>query len=414
MTSHDRGRDRPESFEVRIDRLIYGGWGLGRRSGKVVFVPFSLPGDRLLVRTVEEKKTFTRARIVEILEPGAGRVAPPCPYFGSCGGCQLQHLEYARQVEAKREILEGIFHHRFPETRELPIGMKASGRDYGYRSRARFQIRGYGSNARVGYFRFHSHEVEDIHSCPLLRPALDSGLASIRKSCREASGPGPPQVEAACVEETNRWEAVPLAPDSDEAADLYRTAGGWDPPLLERKVGVYRYAVSPAAFFQANDFMLGELVETVISRAGAGRSALDLFCGVGLFTLPLAGRFESVDGVDSSCFACELARRNSANAGLGNVRISCVSADDWTEGSEASPGDYDLIVLDPPRVGAGPEVMDRIRRLAPETAVYVSCDPQTLARDIALLTPRYRIDFIQGLDLFPQTFHFETVVRLKR
>ena len=414
MKTRARTKAQPESFEIRIEKLVYGGFGLGRRGGKVVFVPFSLPGDRLLVRTLAEKKTFTRARIVKILEPGPGRVEPPCPYFGSCGGCQWQHLDYARQVDAKREILEGIFHHRFPETRELLIGMKASTRDYGYRSRARFQVRGCGPDARVGFFRSQSHDVEDIHSCPLLQPTLNSGLESIRRSCREASNPGPPEIELACVEDMHSWEAARLSADSDEAADSYQTDGKRDPPVLERRIGEYTVVISPAAFFQANDFMLAELVASVMDQSGAdaNRPALDLFCGVGLFTLPLARRFKEVEGVDSSALACELAHRNVAAAGFGNVRITCSSVEEWIE-SPTRP--FDLIVLDPPRVGAGPEVMTRISQLSPEAIVYVSCDPQTLARDVSLLPPgQYRIDSIQGLDLFPQTFHFETVLKLQR
>jgi 23S rRNA (uracil1939-C5)-methyltransferase len=191
-----------------------------------------------------------------------------------------------------------------------------------------------------------------------------------------------------------------------------------DAPVLQRRVGEYLYTVSPAAFFQANDFMLTELVDTVMKLAdGAStRSALELFCGVGLFTLPLARRFENVLGVDSSRLACDLARTNAAAAGFQNVRISCKSVARWMQASEpgSSPA-FDLIVLDPPRTGAGPEVMDRIRACAPDTIIYASCDPQTLIRDLASIPARdYRIDYIQGLDLFPQTYHFETIVRLKR
>ena len=402
---------KDRTFELKIEKLIYGGYGLGRHRGKVVFVPFSAPGDRLLVKAVEEKKTFTRAVIVKLLEPGSGRVEPGCQYFGSCGGCQWQHLEYVRQVEAKRKILEEIFHHRFPGTKDLLIGMKACTRDYGYRSRARLQVTGSGPAPKIGFLRFQSHEVQDIHLCPLLQPTLNTALASIRDSAKAApAGSGPSEREIACVEDSGTWSSARAQAQSDFQND--------DAPPLQRRVGEYVYTVSPAAFFQANDFMLTELVQTAMQLADpvARRSALDLFCGVGLFTLPLAHRFETVRGVDSSRIACDLARANANAAGLRNIQITCKGVTGWMESSRRTASQsIDLIVLDPPRTGAGPEVMNRIRECAPEMIVYVSCDPQTLARDLASIPAReYRIDYIQGLDLFPQTFHFETVVRLKR
>lgn len=403
---------KDHTFELKIEKLIYGGYGLGRHRGKVVFVPFSAPGDRLLVKAVEEKKTFTRAVIVKLLEPGPGRVEPGCRYFGSCGGCQWQHLEYARQVDAKRKILEEIFHHRFPGTKDLLIGMKACTRDYGYRSRARLQVTGSGPAAKIGFFRFQSHEVQDIHFCPLLQPTLNAALESIRDSEKAtAAGSGPSEQEIACVEETETWSSARVPAHSEDFQNH-------DAPALQRRVGEYRYGVSPAAFFQANDFMLTELVQTVLQLADpvSRHSALDLFCGVGLFTLPLARRFETVRGIDSSRLACDLARSNASAAGLQNIQITCEDVAGWMESlRRSSSRSFDLIVLDPSRAGAGPEVMNRSRGCAPEMILYVSCDPQTLARDLASIPGReYRIDYIQGLDLFPQTYHFEAVVRLTK
>jgi 23S rRNA (uracil1939-C5)-methyltransferase len=204
----------PDKFEIRIEKLVYGGWGLGRHNGKVVFVPFSVPGDSLTVREVENKKSFLRAAIVDVIEPGPGRVPPVCLHFGACGGCQWQNLEYPRQVEIKRQLLEQKFRHRFPETKRLPIEMKASPQAYGYRSRARIQIRGLGPTAQAGFFRFQSHLVEDVRSCPLFRPALNEALASIRLSlAREALNPGSRQLALACSTESNAWGLADMASD---------------------------------------------------------------------------------------------------------------------------------------------------------------------------------------------------------
>ena len=410
----------PEEFEIRIEKLVYGGWGLGRHNGKVVFVPFSVPGDYLNVREVENKKSFLRAAIVDVIEPGPGRVQPVCPYFGACGGCQWQNLEYPRQVEIKRQLLEQTFKHRFPETRRLPVEMKASPQVYGYRSRARIQIRGLGPTARAGFFRFQSHLVEDVQSCPLFRPALNEALASIRLSlAREALNPGSQQLALACSTESGTWSFADMASDLDEEISAMDAAvGELNGTIIEKKVGEFTYGMAPQVFFQANDFMVDELLDTVrrLTAPAGSSAALDLFCGVGLFTLALGHQFQEIQAVEFSPLACRFCLLNAKTTGLENVRVICADVGKWMEAiGSISPPAYDLILLDPPRSGAGFKVMDRIREWAPETVIYVSCDPQTLVRDLEILSPRdYVIDFIQGLDLFPQTFHFETVVRLKR
>jgi 23S rRNA (uracil1939-C5)-methyltransferase len=176
--------------------------------------------------------------------------------------------------------------------------------------------------------------------------------------------------------------------------------------------------VAPQVFFQANDFMISELVATVqeLGRIPKPGSALDLFAGIGLFSLPIARGFTEVTAVESSPAASRLCDENAVNCGLYNIRVVCADVAAWMKAvaSVASPS-FDLVLLDPPRTGAGQEIMQRIGEWAPETILYISCDPQTLVRDLAFLPIRdYRIDFVQGLDLFPQTYHFETVVRLKR
>jgi len=188
--------------------------------------------------------------------------------------------------------------------------------------------------------------------------------------------------------------------------------------IFYRRAGEFSYAVTPSAFFQANDFMLDDLISEVCSLArGSGTgSALDLFCGIGLFTLPLASQFQRIVAVERSAVAGHLCTLNAKAAGATNIRTVCADVPEWMEAlSSVAPPAFDLLVLDPPRAGAGSKVMNQIREWGPETIIYVSCDPQTLCRDVALLAGRgYAIDFIEGLDLFPQTYHFETILRLKR
>ncbi len=422
MTSGTRHRSAegpapaPE-FQVRIEKVVYGGDGLGRAQGKVVFVPFSVPGDLLRVRAVERKKNFLRAAIVAVLEPGPGRQQPPCPYFGVCGGCQWQQLEYARQVETKRQILEETVRHHFPATRNLLIPMKASPADYHYRSRARLQIRGSEAPRTVGFFKFRSHDVEDIRSCPLLQPTLNEALAAVRTRAQDP-GPAPQEVDIACSEENRRWHSAACDLPAGEGSSGRDGAAAPTPPLLRRTVGEFAYAVAPGVFFQANDFTIADLTGTVagLAQGRGNRAALDLYCGAGLLSLPLARLFESVTAVESSPEASALCSYNAEAAGLRDVRVVCAEVERWMAavGSVSPPG-FDLVVLDPPRAGAGIEVMARIREWAPETIVYVSCDPQTMCRDLAALPEQnYTIDEVLGIDFFPQTYHFESIVRLAR
>ncbi len=416
-----RSRNPSSQFELTIDKVVYGGAGMGRHEGKVVFVPFAAPGDRVLVRAVEQKKSYMRAEIVRSIEDGPGKTVPGCPHFGRCGGCQWQHLEYDRQLEIKRGILEETIHHRFPESRHLKPRVLACPQPYEYRSRARLQLRGFGPESSVGFYRHDSHAVEDIQFCPLLQPVLNEGLKTVREArASGTSNPAAQQVELAGSQEDQKWGAVETTSDTEEDfSDLGKpelTPMG--EPLLRRRAGSFQYLVSPAVFFQANALMIERLVSCVMNSVDspAPEQALDLYAGVGLFTLPLAGRYKSVVAVECSPESHRLCEQNILAAGLDNARAVCSDANAWMRAlhSVSSPG-FDLVVLNPPRAGAGRTIMELLGEWVPETIIYVSCDPQTLCRDVAFLPARhYIIDFVEGLDLFPQTYHFETVMRLRR
>jgi 23S rRNA (uracil1939-C5)-methyltransferase len=411
----------PPLFEVEIEKLVYGGSGLGRVGGKVVFVPYSVPGDRLLVRSVQDKKSYIRGEMEKILVAGPGRVDPACPHFGRCGGCHWLHLEYARQVDAKLQILGEACRHRLPQTRDIPIALRACPQPLGYRSRARLQVRGEGSRRYAGFFRAGSHEVEAVENCPLLRPPLNRALASL-ENIRVDSKRDPDwrEIDVAGSCEEDRWTATPVGSPQKavkpRAGRGERDSGASD--VLIREVGKFRYSVTASVFFQANDFMVPDLVRLVLTlaRDAPRGAAADLFAGVGFFSLPLASRFQSVTAVESSHEASRLCSRNALEAGTNAVRAVCADVERWLDSVPSVGGPvFDLILIDPPRSGAGTGVMRKIAALAPETILYVSCDPQTLCRDLSCIPPEeYRIDRVEGLDMFPQTYHFETVVRLIR
>ncbi len=411
----------PETFDTEIEKLVYGGSGLGRFRGKVVFVPYSVPGDRLLVRKVLEKKNYIRAEILKTLNSGPGRVDPVCPHFGRCGGCHWQHLEYPRQVDAKLLILKEIFHHSFPETHDIPIRMKACPQPMGYRSRARLQVRNSDARRFLGFFRAGSHDVEVVDRCPLLRSPLNRALQSLQSLISDDGiDADVREIDIAGAYEGDMWTATPVA--SPNAPEDRRYGMGNDAVskeiLLKRKVGEFLYSVAAPVFFQANDFMVADLVQLVreLSDDTGLEAAVDLFAGVGLFSIPLASKYKSVIAVENSPAACRLCRENAAASAVDSLRTVCSDVEQWLE-SETSGRvtGYDLILLDPPRSGAGAGVMGKIRSLAPQTILYVSCDPQTLCRDLSFIPPEeYIIERIEGLDMFPQTYHFETVVRLVR
>ncbi len=414
-----RPAKRIKDFDITIEKLVHGGMGLGKHQGKVIFVPLSVPGDRLLVHAVEEKKTFIRAEISRILKPGPGRIKPACPHFGRCGGCHLQQLDYRQQVEAKRQILEEILYHRFPEIRNLSIVMRACPQPFGYRSRARVQLRGAGRRAIVGFHRHRSHAVEDIEECPLLRPLLNEALSSLKQfKLRVDLDAHPQEMDIACSNEEGSWATARVGMESGEAGTILLGTRRMEESILKKSVAGFTYSLTPSVFFQANDLMVPELSALVRKlSAGKGRDiAVDLFSGVGLFSLPMARRFRKVIAVESSPAASRLCAANAAAGGFHNIQAFCSDVASWIKAeSSYISGKVDLIVLDPPRSGAGAETMEQISGLAPQTILYISCDPQTLCRDLASISTRdYRIDFIEGMDMFPQTYHFETVVRLVR
>jgi len=414
---HD-SRGPARRYEVTIEKVVYGGMGLGRHGGKVVFVPFSAPGDRLVVHTVREKRRFIEASIDRILVPGGDRVEPVCGHFGSCGGCQWQHLPYDTQVASKAQILSELLHHHLPKCRDLEITMRASPQPLAYRSRARFQLRGFLETARIGFHRFRSHEIEAIQSCPLLTPVLNEALADIAQQRRQGHGnPGACQMEVVAAPESHAWSGAALEQEPEE--DVFAGLGGGspgEPPLLDRKVADWTYAVSPTSFFQTNDFLIEELVRCVarLTEAVGNAAAIDLFAGIGLFTLPLGARFQRVSAVERSPESARLCMHNVVRAGYEHVQVMCAEVDGWMEANRELLS-ADLVLLDPPRQGLAPGMISKLAEQRPGTILYVSCDPQTLMRDLKRFALHgYEIDFISGFDLFPQTYHFETVVRLRR
>ena len=427
-----------EPIEVRIEKLVYGGEGLAHHEGQTVFAPFVLPDESVSIELVERRKKFIRGRVAEIKKPSADRTVAPCPYFGVCGGCDYQHIPYELQLRYKSEILRETLSRIGRLRCDGPITTHAS-RPFGYRNRVQWKIAPDENGSReIGYFQAGSQNLCAIRQCPIASPKLNEGLGAIVNLLKAGKMPATlREIEAFADHDDDRLllnlalegSSEPsaditalfrsLLPNAetvlahDRSNDTFELSG---PGYITYRVGDYSYRIGHLSFFQVNRFLLDELVRGVL-RDARGKLALDLFAGVGLFSLPLANRFERLIAVESNPAAARDLENNLTASGAAspNWRHTTVEAflDHWHERPE-------LVVLDPPRTGVAARALTRLAKLAPAEILYLSCDPATLARDLAFLTgeqqkaPGYHISELHLVDIFPQTYHIEALVRLSR
>ncbi len=427
---------------LEIEKMINGGYGLGRRAdGAVVMVPFVLPGEEVVVRCRRSRGTLM-ADLVKILRPAAERVPPPCPVFGRCGGCRLQHAGYEAQVRIKEKILA--------ETLGRALGqevidtvmepLQGAPEPWGYRQRVRFQVDEMG---RTGFHAARSHEVVGVDRCLLAAPAI----SSVQEELAARGDYHDLLRHAAAVELRHdpaggnvhlllhlRRRARPA--DRRRATELAAAVAGLASITLHAKGAAMegpfggpahlgfslelpgqpqlRYRFETSGFCQVNLSQNQRLAATLLDWAAplAGKTVLDLFCGMGNFSLPLSRQAARVVGADQQRAAIRAAAKNAAANHIGNIRFL---RDDGA-GALAATGreSFDLLVLDPPRQGCR-EVIRALGDNAPATIIYISCDPATLGRDLGLLTGKgYTVSRLQGFDMFPQTHHIETMALLQK
>lgn len=383
-----------KTFEVEIERLLPGGVGLAHADGLTLFVSLAAPGDTLRIRIDRVQGKVGFASIVEILKPSAVRVEPPCPYFGRCGGCDFQQLTYEAQLQAKVEIIRDCLHRIANLEAPAEIHITPSTDQWRYRARASWQVEA--KEKLLGYFERGSNRVCDVEYCAVLVPQLEETLEQVRK-----------EVASRDVRQLRHVDAVV----GDEGVSVAPSIAGFNPRTVSRRIGGEAYSFSADTFFQVNHELLEPLIEAALGDA-SGQLAIDLYCGAGLFTLPLARRFARVTGVEAHSRAVEFARRNVERAKLENVEIANLGVADWVKHS-LSFEVLDFLLLDPPRVGCENAVIAGILALRPRSMAYVSCDPATLARDLKKLTADgYVLESVAAFDMFPQTHHVEIVARL--
>ncbi len=380
---------------------------MGRLNGKVVLAPFVLPGERVSVEAVAETKGLVRARLVEILEPSPHRAEPPCEYFGRCGGCHYQQAPYAEQLGWKEAILrEALRRAGRVEAPEIEV---VAGPPLEYRNRIQLHVEG----SRIGYFRSGSHVLQPVMQCPIAAPLLNEALAHLRQMGHQPRFPK----FLRSIELFTNGERVQVNVRETGAQRVARSFFDWcgkhipgaADATLEYAAAGGTFRVGHRSFFQVNRFLIDRLVQ--LATAGeSGELALDLFAGVGLFSLPLARRFGRVVAAEAVRAAAADLEFNAGRAELP-VEVQCSTAEMFLATMTGAP---ELVVADPPRSGLGKGVVRELLRLRPRRLTIVSCEPPTLGRDLApLLAGGYQFESLTLIDLFPQTYHIEAVAKLQ-
>ena len=410
-------------MKLRIEKAIYGGDGLTRvPEGKAVFVPGTLPGELVEAAITDDRRGFASAELQAILEPSAERIAPGCEYVPRCGGCQYQHVGATYQLQMKLGILKETFTRAHvpppPEIRSL------TGEPWGYRNRIRLHAKG----KAIGYRRRGSHDLLPVTHCPIAAPVLEqaidavSGVGDLADEVEFFTN-GDQLLVSLWPKRSQRVQERDLEVFSERLRAKIPTLAGvgvflpqsrtwmyWGERSLTCAVLEQRYQVSFGSFFQVNRFLIPGLVE-LVTAGRSGRLAWDLYSGVGLFTRSL--NFEKVTAVESEGFSVADLKKNLE--GTPHRVVPSPVLEFLRSTAKAKRIVPDLIVVDPPRAGLGKEVCAHLERIAAPNIIYVSCDPATLARDLqALLQSGYSLQAITLVDLFPQTFHLETVTVLTR
>lgn len=364
---------------LQIEDVAFGGEGVGRVEGFVIFVPFVLVGETVEVELTEVKKSFARARLLRVIAPSPDRVAPRCSHFGACGGCQYQHVAYPAQLRLKHKQVADLFQRIGGFDPDVVAEVVPCPQPYGYRNRImiRSQWNKPEQRLNIGFVRWDCGLVENVRRCEIAEPALNEQILQV-------------------------WAHPP--PKGGIKVVLRIPPEGWEVP--------------PDSFFQNNFFLLPELVNVVRGRlrSSGARNLVDVYCGVGFFAIELAGELERCAGVEYDQRAIQAARRNAAARGRGNCAFTAGRVEEHLPGllADFSPAQT-AVILDPPRKGCSPASLQLLRDVRPAQVIYVSCHPATMARDLNALCRDGVFDLVTvvPLDMFPQTQHVECVADLR-
>lgn len=403
--------------DIPLEKFTYGGETMGRlEDGRAVFVPFGLPGERVRIRLREEKRGFARGELVEVLEASPLRITARCIHFGICGGCHYQHLPYEEQLKAKTEILRDQLM-RIGRIEHPPVQeMVASPNPWNYRNHVQFHLT---EEGKLGYIQAYSPSVFAIQECHLPEGSINSLWPQLAFEPRT-------NIERVSLRSGKEEELMlVLESDSPESPELEIEAKISVAHIFEENSVVIArndhivisilnrdFRVSAPSFFQVNTAMAATMVEHLMTHLPITQSTnlLDVYCGVGLFSAFLAPKCQRVIGIETSPTACEDFSFNLDE--FEHVELYEGSAEDVIPYLEGKP---EIVLVDPPRAGLEKPVVDGILKIHPQVIAYVSCDPSTLARDAArLISGGYRLRDVTPFDLFPQTYHIESISLFER
>lgn len=390
------GLEVGQEVEVELTELAPKGDGVGRLGDKAVFVTGTIPGERARVRIRRHRREWIAVDLLEIIEPSPDRISPRCPLFESCSGCQLQHVAYPRQLELKRQVvIRQLREHGGFEDPPVPA-TRGADEPWHYRNHARFTVK----DGQLGFVRHFRREFLPVPQCPIMEPAINEVMATLHGTLQGASQ---------CNVRVGRSEGALMIQPRLPEADGRPPSG--QPTLVDELLG-RSFRISAAAFFQVNRAQAEQLVELVRERVDAGQDGVvvDAYAGVGTFAVLLAPHVGTVIAIEESGPAVEDARLNAA--GLDNVQLRLGKSEELLGQLE---GPVDAIILDPPRSGCRPSALQAVLDHGPARVVYVSCEPESLARDLRVLVDGgYELLEVQPVDMFPQTHHIECVATLRR
>ncbi|MBS0649480.1 MAG: 23S rRNA (uracil(1939)-C(5))-methyltransferase RlmD [Verrucomicrobia bacterium] len=429
-----------QNISLTIKRLGIHGEGIGDYHGFTVFVEGVLPGETVTASIKEVRKNFARAQVISYEKTSSQRVVPPCPVFGRCGGCQLMHLDYASQLEAKRQRVVDSFE-RIGKIFDVPVApCVPSPSPLAYRNKIQLPVV-LDATLHMGLYAFNSHEIVEIEKCYIHCPLGERVFAHVKQILQTHPDPSLRHVIIKTAVHTSQVLVVlvtqgkgsPLLPSIAEKimesfpeikgvvqnihstpgnvilGETFRTLAGHG-SIVDKICGMF-FKVSPASFFQVNPSQAENLYQTALEFCDlkGDETLLDAYCGVGTLSLILASHVEKVIGVECVPDAISDAQENAQRNHIKNAAFVCAAAEDFI----GTLSHIDVAVLNPPRKGCELSFLEKLAALKPRRLVYISCDPATLARDLAILREKgYQVNAAQPFDMFPQTVHVETLVQL--
>jgi len=430
--------------KIHIDKLAYGGSGFGRYEGKACFVPFTAPGDQVEITVVKNRSSYLEGVVEELIFPSKHRTTPPCPVFGLCGGCNWQHISYPEQIAQKENIFNDTLWRaaRVESDKIKPILSAAS--PFGYRQRIQLKVDCSGGRFLLGFYRRGSHEVVDISdNCALAAAHLNSAISKIREiiltfkdadlitqvdlaSSYDASvsavfhysGNLPEQLAEHLMQADKTSTELHSFSIKTEGRNSCRHVSGLDKLIYSipasQGVNINLY-YAPDSFSQVNFAQNRVMVQLLLDYCLTTNpdSILDLYSGNGNFSLPLAGSLNKILGFESVKKSVSLAQYNANVNGIQNANYVCNDSLEGIESLAKNADQFDLVIMDPPRSGAA-EVSRNIHKIGASDLIYISCDPPTLGRDLSILQKSgFEVVSVQPVDMFPQTYHLESIVFLK-